>query len=243
MQRYFLDIVDGVKKTFIEGQDYHHITHVMRSKVNDKIIVCNLNGKCYKAIILSFHEKKVEVLLEDAIPQSIKPITIDIAQALIRRERFELMLQKSTELGVSTIYPLLLKNCVVKLDANKEQKKIERWNKITKEASEQSHRSSLAFVQEVTNLQKLDYSSYDVVFVAYEKEQASNQLKTYLKHNTPSKILSIIGPEGGFDPSEITYLSSIDNVVFIGLGPRILRSETASSYLLSVLHYELEMSE
>ena len=242
MQRYFINELDLInKKALLEGNDFHHIKNVMRGKLGTGIIVCDNSGTCFKATITEISTNHILVDLDNELVNQDKGFSITIAQSLIRRERFELMLQKSTELGVDKIIPITTRNTIIKVKG-KEESKIARWNKITKEASEQSHRNNVAKVDDIVSIKELDYSSYDICLVAYEKETNNNSFKTILQDKYKN-ILAVIGPEGGFDSTEIEYLSKIDNVKFIGLGPRILRSETASSYLLSVLSYEYEMSE
>ncbi len=242
MQRYFIDELDiQNKRCLITTSDCHHIKTVMRSKINDTIIVCNKNGICYKAVIDSF-EDGVACTLSDELPSNDLNIKVDIAQAIIRRERFEYMIQKSTELGVNKIIPTKMKNVIVKIDDKKQGKKIERWNILAKEASEQSHRNYLSSVSEINTLKQIDFSIYDKVLVAYEKENNSTNLSKVLSKELKN-ICVVIGPEGGFTEKEIEYLEQQPNAELVGLGKRILRSETASSYILSVISYVYEMSE
>lgn len=241
MQRYFIEELDLTnKRCLITSSDEHHIKTVMRSKINDTIITCNKEGICYKAIIKSF-SNGVECTLTEELPSNDLIVNVDIAQAIIRRERFEYMIQKSTELGVRKIIPTKMKNVIIKIDEKKQHKKIERWNTLAKEASEQSHRNNLATVSDILTLKQINYQDYDTVLVAYEKENQSTNLKTVLTKELKN-ILVVIGPEGGFTPNEIEYLETIKNVELVGLGKRILRSETASSYILSVISYQYEMS-
>jgi len=243
MQRYFIEKLNLNQKTAVlDKNDYHHIKNVMRLKVNDEIIICNNQGNCYKSLIIQFEDNTVLCQLHDEVVSNDMDVKVDIAQALIRRERFEYMIQKSTELGVNTIIPTIMKNVIIKLDQRSQPKKLARWNTQAKEASEQSHRNRLAKVDSITRLQDLNFKDYDVVLVAYEKENNSSHLRSVLQ-NEYKNILVVIGPEGGFTNSEIEYLSQVENMEFVGLGRRILRSETASSYILSILSYEYEMSD
>lgn len=240
MQRYFIEKIDiSNNQAILTDGDFHHVKNVMRGRIGDEIIVCDYEV-CYQVTITDITKKEIITILDTLLEQKKQPYKCDIAQALIRRERFEYMLQKATELGVNTIIPTNMKNSIIKLQDNKKDNKVTRWNAITKEASEQSHRSTLSSVSDIKALKELNYKDYDIVLVAYEKEAKSTSLKEVLK-DTYQNILVVIGPEGGFDPKEIEYLESLENAKLIGLGPRILRSETASSYILSVLSYEYEM--
>ena len=173
MQRYFIDKLNEKEMTAIlTDGDFHHIKNVMRCKVDDQIIVCDKDGACYKSSIMFFADNIVKCRLDESMSDNDLPVRVDIAQALIRREKFEYMLQKSTELGVNYIIPTITKNVIVKLDGSKADKKVKRWNLITKEASEQAHRSSLSTVTDVIRLEDLNYGEYDKVLVAYEQEHS-----------------------------------------------------------------------
>jgi 16S rRNA (uracil1498-N3)-methyltransferase len=243
MQRYFISkssILD--KQVLIQGPDVHHISHVMRFSVGDDIIVCDQQNHCYIAVIQAISSDQVIASITTPVQNNELPLQVDIAQALIRRERFEYMLQKATELGVHTIHPITMTYCVVKWNDQKSSAKLERWNSITKEASEQSHRSHQVMVSGVRPLMNLPFSDYDIVLVADETEATTIKLPELLTSNR-SSILVVIGPEGGFHPNERAQLQTIPNLRLIGLGPRILRSETASSYILSVISYQYEMRD
>lgn len=243
MQRYFVDKIDIKNKTAqLSSSDFHHIRNVMRNKQNDEIIVCNNQGVCFisKIVFLDDTKKEVSVSLIDEIPSNELPVNVTLAQGLIRREKFEYVLQKTTELGVHNIIPVQSKHSIIKL-SDKEDKKVERWNKITKEASEQSHRSHLVCVKDIKNsFKEIDYSQYDQVLVAYERENNSNELASVFTKRSKNLLL-VIGPEGGLHESEINFFKTLSNVFFVGLGKRILRSETASTYLLSTISYNYEI--
>lgn len=240
MQRYFIKEEQIKNNTVtITGNDSHHIRNVMRMKPKDTVIVCN-NGVCYYASIKGETNGEVYCDIVEQLPINQKEFQVTIAQGLIRRERFEYMLQKATELGVDEIIPMNSSFSIIKIKHEKSSKKIERWNTITKEASEQSHRSKITKVHEICELHNLPFNEFDLILVAYEKENKSNHLKEVLKTKYKN-ILVVIGPEGGLSPKEVEFLENQPNTELVGLGRRILRSETASTYLLSVLHYEYEM--
>lgn len=243
MQRYFLTNDSfAEQQAVITGSDVHHIKRVMRFREGDSIIVCDENQHCYNSTIQLISEASVTCELQEQVANNEMPIRVDIAQALIRRERFEFVLQKATELGVHTIYPITMKYCIAKWKQESSDKKLKRWNTITKEASEQSHRNIAVKVYDVMTLQTLPYDQYDLVLVADEQENESTVLHQIL-HNRHSRILVIIGPEGGLHPDERQLIANINHAKRIGLGKRILRSESASAYILSVLSYEYEMRQ
>jgi 16S rRNA (uracil1498-N3)-methyltransferase len=241
MQRYFTNLIKE-KQAILKPEDHHHIKHVMRFKVGDEVSVCDLEGHCYLGTFQEIQDQIV-VSIANELPSTELPLRVSIGQALIRKDRFEYMLQKATELGMHRVIPLNTKYSIVDLDEKKAAKKRERWQKIVLEASEQSRRNLVPSVEEIIDLKDLDLSPYDAVFVAYEQAQESKSLHQLLETTSYSNILLLVGPEGGFHPKEIERLKAYEKVHIGGLGKRILRSETASSYFLSVVSYVYELGE
>ena len=154
----------------------------------------------------------------------------------------EFIIQKCTEIGASEFVPVIMNRCIVKIDNKNENKKIDRWQKIAESAAKQSGRSAIPKVENVINFQKLCQlvEKYDIVLVAYEKEienTLKNEISKLNKNNL--KIGLVIGPEGGIEEEEVNKLKQTGAKI-ITLGKRILRTETASIYLSSILIYELD---
>ncbi|QMS85915.1 RsmE family RNA methyltransferase [Candidatus Xianfuyuplasma coldseepsis] len=240
MQRYFID-KEIIPHQVIElVENYHHIKHVIRFSTGSNIILCDSKGQCYDSVITDFTDHSVRCIPNALLTSSESSIDVDIAQGLIRRERLEYMIQKSTELGVRHIFPTIMTRSIVKIEPAKESQKLKRWNTIAKEASEQSHRSEKAQVLPIHDLRDIPFKNYDVIIVAYEDVEEHQTLPQTLAKPYQS-ILLVIGPEGGLGPKDIAILKHQPNAHFVSLGHRILRSETASSYLLSVISYLYEM--
>jgi 16S rRNA (uracil1498-N3)-methyltransferase len=231
MQRYFVkdeQINDNLVE--INGSDFHHIKNVMRFKIGSKVTIANLSGNTYLAEIVAITKETVQLTLKEELTEVDSTLNITLAQSLIKRDKFELVLQKATELGVKSIIPLETKNSIIKID-NFAKKKI-RYETIVKEASEQSERNLLPIICDLTDIKSLSFADYDYVFTAYAR-QASESLLSEIKKIPPNKsVLVVVGPEGGFTNTEIEYLASKSKL--ISLGNTILRSETAAIYLLSV---------
>ena len=173
------------------------------------------------------------------------PIKVSIAQGLPKSDKLELVAQKSTELGVLSLIPVQMDRSVVKWDDKKATKKQYRLAKIMKEAAEQSHRKVLPTVKNLTDMDSLatDYS-YNHVWVASEQlaHECNDTHSLGLIFNqvqVGESVLILIGPEGGFSDSELTFFNENDWQP-IRLGPRILRTETASTYILSALSFYFE---
>lgn len=236
MQKYFVDKIEN-NQCIITNDDYKHISKVMRGRINDEIIlVCNQVFYLTKITHIDAKQVVVDVISELNINNEM-PVNVTIAQALIKKDNFDLMLKKATELGVKNILPIQFSRSIVKI--SEKDTKIDRWNKITKEAAEQSIRSIIPEVAKPAKLKEIDFSNYDAIFVAYEKDKDIS-LKTELNNLTQNQnVLLVIGPEGGITTDEIKFLKTKGAKV-VGLGPRILRSETASMYFLSALSFTME---
>lgn len=172
------------------------------------------------------------------------PFFVDLYQGYPKGDKLEEIIKHSTELGVSNIYAVISKRSLFKLDNNKKESKLLRFNKIAKEASEQSNRKRLSLVKDIIELKKIDFSSYDHLIVCYEEDAKNNEtsnFKKIIKSLKPGeKICVFVGPEGGIDESEIELLKQ-KGFISCGLGPRILRTETAIEYVLSSISYEWEL--
>jgi len=228
----------------LENEDTRHIKNVLRMKENEEINIANKDtSENYLCIIDSFQSDTVKCkILKQYQSVSELKVQMSIFQALPKAEKMELIIQKCTEIGVHNFIPVVMERCIVKIDKKSEVKKIERWQKIAESAAKQSGRDIIPEVKNIINLKKLCQlvEKYDIVLVAYEREKI-NTLKSELMNikNKISSIGIIIGPEGGFEEDEIKLLKQ-NGVKAITLGNRILRTETASIYLSSILTYELE---
>ncbi|PYZ94241.1 16S rRNA (uracil(1498)-N(3))-methyltransferase [Salipaludibacillus keqinensis] len=248
MQRYFLS-----KESFkdndviIEGEDSKHITRVMRMSTGDHIICCDNETACYLCEIRNVLTDSVEAKVVKSLDKDSElPIQVTIAHGLPKGDKFELVIQKGTELGAASFIPFQAERSIVKWDTKKEKKKLDRWNKISKEASEQSHRHYVPRVYGAQTIKQLiqHFHSYSYVILAYE-EDAKNDEKSRF-HQTLSQmkesdtLLILVGPEGGFSDREVEMMVKA-GAISCALGPRILRSETAPLYALAAISYHFEL--
>lgn len=247
MQRYFIsqDCWKG-NKVYISGQDAHHIKNVMRNIPNDTIICNHPTGKVAKCKIITVETNDVCVEITEWLDSEKElPIKVTVAQGLPKGDKMELILQKGTELGASGFIPFQAERTVVKWDHKKMEKKMQRYQKIVKEASEQSERNFIPFIDKPLFLPSLieKSKSYALKLIAYEGEAKTSRphsLATELeKLDFNQSILVCIGPEGGFSNKEVDLLQANDFVP-VRLGPRILRTETAALYLLASVSYHFE---
>ncbi|ARJ49889.1 16S rRNA (uracil(1498)-N(3))-methyltransferase [Staphylococcus lutrae] len=248
MQRYFLNQnAEPNQRFFItDKNDIHHIKSVMRQTIGDEIIVNFLDQQTYRCKIVNITAEQVIVEAEaHLLIQSELPVEITICSGLIKGDKYEWLLQKATELGATSFITTQMDRSVVKLNAQKATKKLERWQKIVKEAAEQSYRQCIPQVQFVSNLTEIYdmIRQYDHVLMAYEtsaKENERTLFKDQLRQlKAGAKVLLLFGPEGGFSEEEIALFKDV--AMNVGLGPRILRAETAPLYALSAISYEIEL--
>jgi len=223
-------------KIEIFGEESKHIL-VTRNNVGDEI---ELNEYICKIISIDKNNIVCEIIGQ-AEKVGVPNTKITLYQALLKADKMEYVIQKSVELGVSQIVPFKSKNVVVKVDEKDSSKKNARWNKIALEAVKQCGRSDIVSVENIINFNEMkeNLSEYDIVILAYENEK--EPLKSILHSlDKTEKIAIIIGCEGGFNLDEVEQILQNKNAVSVSLGSRILRAETASLNLLSILMYELE---
>ena len=237
MQRYFVNKIED--KFILSDSDFHHIKNVMRIKENDNII-CVYNNHSYLCKI-KYENNSYQIIVIEEVTKDVElNKEVLLYQALIKNDKFDLVVQKSTELGVSKIIPTVFNRSIIKVDSSKKDNKLFRYEKIVKEACEQSHRQIMPEVCDYTSVKNIKLDQDTLGLMAYENngdfKSLFNTLNDTSKYN---RIAIVIGPEGGFCDDEVKYLTSI-GFKSVSLGKRILRSETASMYLLSVISHYLE---
>ncbi len=223
MQRYFAkDKIDN------------NIINVMRMNSNDKI-ECIYNKKLYICRVGDININSFEII-EELDDNNELPIEITIAVSLVKEQKMDLILQKLTELGVSRIIPLKTERSIIKIDDKRFKKKKDRWISICKEASEQSKRNIIPEITDIKTIKELNDYEYDLKLFGSVSNK-DNLVNKYLqKNNKYAKIIFVIGSEGGLSPKEEELLTSM-NYIPTSLGNRVLRVETATFYIASILNY------
>lgn len=246
MQQYFLHqrlkVQDVVE---MDKEQSHHIAHVMRMKEHEQIRLADDEGHMFFAHVM-FQAGKVYAQIDAPIEDATKaPVDITLAQSLIKKEKWDFLLQKCAELGVTSIVPFISSRTVVKTKDEKQDKKMQRWNKILQEACEQCKRSTLVKLKPPVAFAQLVEESQDadVKLIAYENADVkSARLKDILKaYPNARKIFVIVGCEGGFSEAEVMQMEAA-GFRRISLGARILRAETAAMALLNSISFYYEMA-
>ena len=231
-------------KIIIQGEDLNHIKNVLRYQNGDKLEVCNEGGTRFYTKISDMNQNEIILDILEISNDTTEPnVNVVLFQGLPKAGKMELIVQKCTELGVSGIVPVIMDRVIVKLDEKNESKKIERWQKIAKEAATQSGRQKIPYVEKAINLKNSieKLSKYDIVIVPYECEK-ERHIKNILKSfkSKPQNIAVVIGPEGGFSNEDIKILENLKNIQIVSLGPRILRTETAGIATIAMTMYEFD---
>ena len=231
MQQYFVDTLLKQGDTYVFTKEQaHHLRDVLRMdhetlRLVDKekawFAECMNEGKQFVAIVKEEDTRNVEL-----------PFEVTLIMALIRKEKFELILQKAAELGVSRIVPFESSRCIVHMRKEKSAKIAERYESILQSASEQCKRSRIPSIAEVKDFREILNEKSEINLAAYENAGSeTNKISDY-PHGRSVSI--VIGPEGGFSKEEVAQLAQA-GFDPITLGPRILRAETAAFYALSVI--------
>ncbi|MFH2012764.1 MAG: 16S rRNA (uracil(1498)-N(3))-methyltransferase [Pseudomonadota bacterium] len=240
MPRFFIDkrsIDENIG--ILVGEDVKHISKVLRLGVGDKLFLFDDAGWEYHAKIKETGTKELKVdIFQKFLPHRESPIEIVLGQALPKQTKMDFIVQKGTELGVSEILPFSSDRSIPKLTNDKSFKKVERWRKIALEATKQCGRNfppKIAHPIDFSEILKKDLK--DAFKLILWEEERSVGLKEVLDINQDAaKFFILVGPEGGFSSSEIEKARKAGfNVAKMGI--RVLRSETASISILSIVQH------
>ncbi len=241
MHKFFVDEsqIDSINIKVID-KDVKHMRDVLRLKLNDKIIISSNNINYLCAIVAIDKHEILNKIISKSEGVSEPKIEITLYQGLSKGSKMDFILQKGTEIGVNHFYPVATYRSVVKInELKKEQGKLERWNLITEEAAKQCKRDYIPKVHNILTfddmIKLLDGEAN--IIVPYESEEGLSIGKA-LEHISGNKIHLIIGPEGGFEESEIEKLEKIGCKI-VTLGHRILRTETAGFVASTIILYQL----
>lgn len=204
----------------------HHLARVLRMKIGDEITVFDGTGGEYEALITSINKKGVDVELSQFIAREAESeIEIELAQGIAKGDKMDFIVQKSVELGVKKITPLLTERCNVRLDKNREEKRMQHWQSVIISACEQCGRNRLPTIADASTLASwLETVQADHRFVLSPHEPGKLPKS---KIEARSSVSLLIGPEGGLSEAEV-MLAKKHGFAPLNLGPRVLRTETAT---------------
>ncbi|APX72768.1 16S rRNA (uracil(1498)-N(3))-methyltransferase [Companilactobacillus allii] len=247
MEQYF--VKETIKQGLFEISDkeiYKHVATVLRHRIGDVIYLVDENSELFESTIKNIDAENklisVETVKSDK-PSTEMPIDVTIACSLSKKDKVEWITQKSTELGAKRIVFFNSKYSIMHWKSNVVEKKMLRLQEIAKNAAQQSKRRIIPEVIYLKDISELNKFTEDLKLIAYEESAKDGESSILAQSlNKPhNSVVCVFGPEGGISSDEVTDLES-NGFVSIGLGPRIMRAETAPMYFLSVLSYSYELN-
>ena len=224
----------------IKDENFNHIKNVLRMKIDDELIVsCKETGNSFLCTISEIGDNKIVCKIIEERESTEPKVEVTLFQGIPKSDKMELIIQKTVEVGINKIYPVEMKFCIGKI---KDNKKITRWQTISEAAAKQSKRNIIPTIENPISFKEMAevLKEYDLALVAYENEEKTN-IKEVLQQNPDAKkIAIIIGPEGGISKEEVESLVS-NGTKEVSLGKRILRTETASISMLSMIMYQYDL--
>ena len=240
MKRIFLEDVTS-KEIKISGQDARHLAYSLRAKRGDKITAVDGAGNCAVIELIDFDKETIKAKRLGDLRKVVGDRKIILADCLPKQNRFETIIEKTTELGVDKIQPLISERTIARPGGVREKNKIERWRKIAKEASEQCARDT---IPEISDIRKLDDwlkeispLDSDWLFLFCWELEKETTVREVLSRYDKENIIVLIGPEGGFSEREVSAIKSVGGVS-ASLGERILKTDTAAISVLAMINYE-----
>jgi 16S rRNA (uracil1498-N3)-methyltransferase len=232
LRRFFVEeIREGKGDLVLRGAEANHIRTVLRMAPGDRLVLTDSRGARYEALIVSVGRHEVMVNLERPLPSPPpSPVEITLCQALLRSHSMDLIIQKTSELGVDRVLPFVSERTIVKPDEEAFANKLRHWREIALSATKQSGRLKPADIG--------PFSTFSELMALWRGDESVHNLKSLLRSTRPSRrAVGLIGPEGGFSNEEIEEAREA-GFVSASLGHRILRSETAAVTLVALLQYE-----
>ena len=231
MQQYFATSKD--KNTlYLNKNDYNHIKNVMRMKVNDKIIVV-YDGKSY---ICSLNDDLLSSNIESVFKNEEKLKKLLVYVPLLNEEKMGFIFKHGTELGITDFVVVQYFHCKYKLPSKDYEKKLVRWNKIIKEASEQSYRIEKPNLEKIISYKDVECINGVNILCSLDNDDVKSICKVLTTDNCNDTISLVFGPEGGLSKIEEDYLSN-KGFIKTSLGSDVLRTETVPLMVSSIIKY------
>lgn len=214
-----------------------------KPRIGEAVTVCSADKRFFRARITRLEHDRADILLFEAFDGKVESnLEIMLLQALPERERMEMIIQKTTELGVSSVVPFKSKRSISLAELDARQKKSHKWNDIALKAARQSRRATIPRIHKYCSFDCAMgiAADYDLKLVVWENEKANN-LKQIIQHSRNAKRIAImVGPEGGFEEKEMEDAQR-EGFMPVSLGSRILRAETAAIITVGLIQYESGM--
>lgn len=239
MPRFFTGEIDG-ETAVIRGEDARHMALSLRMKAGEQVVVCDCKGNDYHCVISEIAPQIVQLQVQQTNPSASEPgVFVTLYQAMPKGDKFEGIVQKSVELGVGRIVPMLTHRCISRPDEKSMRKKILRYERIALEAAKQSGRGIVPQIGSLLNFEQAigEVCAKGQTGILFY-ENADLPLRGTLAEFSGTQISIFIGSEGGFELSEASYARE-EGFSICSLGSRILRCETAPLAAISAMMYAL----
>lgn len=234
MPRFFVPEVKG-NQVHLTGESAHHIRFSLRMKPGEELVICDGHGMDFHCVISKIDQDVVLDVLDKVKNETEPSLNVRLYQALPKGDKFEQIIQKSVELGVTEIVPVLTSRCISRPNASSMRKKLERYNKIAHEAAKQSGRGIVPVVRDLQPFKQAVQEARELEHAILFYECGGKRVSDLLKPEARECGI-FVGSEGGFEPLEVDFV--IDSGFQIAsLGKRILRCETAPLCALSILMF------
>ena len=230
----------------IRDNDHLHLTRVLRARPGEMVLLLDGRGNAFQARLVSVEKQETTARIERSVAMPPEPpLFLTIGQALGKGDKFEQVIQHGTEAGASAFVPVRAERSVVDVPQAKVADRLIRWRQIAKGAAEQSGRSRVAEVSAPQTVQELlKAAANDTQALMLHTGEATVRLRTTLEafsmSPTTTRLLLLVGPEGGWSPAETAHALDA-GARLVGLGPRILRTETAALVAISQILYSREI--
>ena len=230
----------------VTGADAHHLSRVLRCRVGEEVILADGRGQRYRSRIVALRREMVTLeVLHTLEPPPPLPVEVTLCQAIAKGEKMDWIVQKATEVGVARVVPVLTEHTVVRVRTPEEAaRKQARWQRVAKEAAQQSRRPTLPEIAPPERLERacrwVEVADLALLCNAAEEQPVRpvlRQMASQVGAANPARVTLFVGPEGGFSPAERGMLTAA-GAVSVSLGPTILRTETAALVALALVMYE-----
>ena len=231
MPRFFIDFVPS-GDAVITGEDGRHIAKSLRMQPGETITLCNGHGQDYLGEIVEISGESVRVHIHEIHKSETEPsVRVTLCQGIPKSDKMDFIVQKAVELGVSRIVPTVTARCISRPDAKAAQKKVQRWQKIAREAAKQSGRGAIPQVTDFTPLKRAAADAAGKRILFYE---GGGEPLPKIVQAQDTDLTIYVGPEGGFSEEEVSLIQQTGGYAGT-LGPRILRTETAPLAALTAI--------
>jgi 16S rRNA (uracil1498-N3)-methyltransferase len=255
-RRRFYAMPDAIGDSVINlsPDESHHLMRVLRLRTGDEAFAFDGYGREYRCRVASVEAHRARLEIIEALADRVEsPVALTLAQALIKGEKFDLIVQKATELGVRCIAPLITENVDVRLSDERAEKRAERWRRIALEALKQSggrrlvdiqHPAALAdFIALITMNERsaaepMLAAQQQPSLLVFSERGGMSISEAFSEVNHTERVIALVGPEGGWSDHELDSLESC-GATFVTLGPRILRTETAALVAVTLIQHRL----